>query len=84
VLCAQLEPEPVDAASELLTELNRIDQALSSLQLSPDSQAVLMQRLAAFTRKWSAAQENGHGIEAALSSADDDALYAIIDRSLAQ
>jgi NAD(P)-dependent dehydrogenase (short-subunit alcohol dehydrogenase family)/acyl carrier protein len=83
-LCAQLEPEPQDAASVVLAELNRIDQRLTSLQLSDDAHAALMQRLAAFTHKWSATRENGNGIEAAVSGADDDALYAMIDRSLAQ
>jgi hypothetical protein len=79
----ELQPVPVDATSTLLAELNKLDEALSNLAANPETHAALTQRLAAFTRKWSAPTPE-NGIEAALSSADDNDLYAMIDRSLAQ
>jgi acyl carrier protein len=71
----------------LIAELDRIDAVLASMPANDASRPELAARLAAFAKKWAPALEprDADGaIEVALASADDEALYQLIDRSLAQ
>ncbi|GAA3487909.1 SDR family NAD(P)-dependent oxidoreductase [Streptomyces cremeus] len=78
------QPAGQDAQSALLTELDRMDAALSAVEPDAHTRAAVSQRLRHLLEKWRAADEDTESTEVAerIESASADEVLAFIDNEL--